>query len=74
MFHDVFFASNRCFFVRAKPENANISGWRRGNIFWGAAEKQRVTIGGFMEGVFFEISALLLLTRGGASAILAPER
>lgn len=74
MFYDVLFASNLCFFVRGKPEKANISGWRRGNILWGVAEKQRVTISGSVGGVFFEISALLLLTRVGASAILAPER
>ena len=74
MSHDVFFASNRCFFVGGKHENANISGWSRGDIFLGVPEKQRVTISGSIGGVFFKISALLLLTRVGASAILAPER
>ena len=74
MSHDVFFTSNRCFFVRGKHENANISGWSRGDIFLGVPEKQRVTISGSVEGVFFGIPALLLLTRVGASAILPPER
>lgn len=62
------------FFVRDKSGNAKFFGGCRGDIFLGVAEKQGVTTSGFMGGVFFEISALLLLTRVGASAILPPER
>ena len=61
-------------FFKTKPKMPLFQVWARGRFGRGFAEKQRVTERLFTGSVFFEISVILLLTRGGGSAILAPER